>query len=220
MKLTLDIGPDLAAMMAAEIAAGERAVTAAVREAGTGLKLAWRGQITGAGLGTAARELDPVGGVPEGRREPERRGGGLVEGAGDRRRARRRTADPIEERASGWRSRRRPPARRSAGGASRRAAGSGRPGCGSASSIAGRGRACWSRTGRGSTRAGSRRVAVEDRARSGHRADLPAGAAGQAAEAARSRAGRRAGARGGAGVDRGELGGGANSIGGGNAPVC
>ena len=51
MKLTIDIRPDLAAMMAAEIAAGERAVTAAVREAGTGLKLAWRGQITGAGLG-------------------------------------------------------------------------------------------------------------------------------------------------------------------------
>jgi hypothetical protein len=37
--------------MAAEIAAGERAVTAAIREAGTGLKTAWRGQITGAGLG-------------------------------------------------------------------------------------------------------------------------------------------------------------------------
>ena len=51
MKLTLDIRPDLASMMAAEIAAGERAVTAAVREAGTGLKLAWRGQIAGAGLG-------------------------------------------------------------------------------------------------------------------------------------------------------------------------
>jgi hypothetical protein len=51
MKLKLDITPDLAAMMAAEIAAGERAVTAAVREAGTNLKTAWRGQITGAGLG-------------------------------------------------------------------------------------------------------------------------------------------------------------------------
>ena len=38
-------------MMAAEIAAGERAVTAAMREAGAGLKLAWRGQIVGAGLG-------------------------------------------------------------------------------------------------------------------------------------------------------------------------
>ena len=63
MRLKLDIEPDLVAMMAAEIAAGERAVTAAVREAGTGLKLAWRGQIVGAGLGPAARQLDPVGGV-------------------------------------------------------------------------------------------------------------------------------------------------------------
>jgi hypothetical protein len=39
-------------MMAAEIKAGEKAVSAATREAGTGLKTAWRGQITGAGLGT------------------------------------------------------------------------------------------------------------------------------------------------------------------------
>ncbi len=31
--------------------AGEKAVTAAMREAGTGLKTAWRGQITSAGLG-------------------------------------------------------------------------------------------------------------------------------------------------------------------------
>ncbi|MDR5654239.1 DUF6441 family protein [Ruixingdingia sedimenti] len=51
MKLKLDFDPDIAAMMAAEIAAGERAVSAAIREAGMGLKTAWRGQITGAGLG-------------------------------------------------------------------------------------------------------------------------------------------------------------------------
>jgi hypothetical protein len=51
VKLKLEIRPDLVTMMAAEIAAGERAVTAAMRQAGTGLKLAWRGQITGAGLG-------------------------------------------------------------------------------------------------------------------------------------------------------------------------
>ena len=51
MKLKVDIRPDLVAMMRAEITAGERAVSAAMREAGTGLKLAWRGQITGAGLG-------------------------------------------------------------------------------------------------------------------------------------------------------------------------
>ncbi len=51
MKLKLDITPDLVAAMAAEVTAGEKAVTAAMREAGTGLKTAWRGQITGAGLG-------------------------------------------------------------------------------------------------------------------------------------------------------------------------
>ena len=51
MKLKLDIDPDLVAMMAAEIRAGEKAVSAAMREAGTGLKSDWRAQITGAGLG-------------------------------------------------------------------------------------------------------------------------------------------------------------------------
>lgn len=51
MKLKLDIDPDIVALMAAEVVAGERAVTAAMREAGTGVKTAWRGQITGAGLG-------------------------------------------------------------------------------------------------------------------------------------------------------------------------
>jgi hypothetical protein len=52
MRLKLDIDPDLVALMEAEVAAGERAVTAAMREAGTNLKTAWRAQITGAGLGT------------------------------------------------------------------------------------------------------------------------------------------------------------------------
>jgi hypothetical protein len=51
MKLGLDISVDLVAAMAAEIKAGERAVTAAMRDAGTDLKAAWRGQIAQAGLG-------------------------------------------------------------------------------------------------------------------------------------------------------------------------
>jgi len=51
MKLGLDISPDLVAAMAAEIKAGEKAVSAAMREAGAGLKTAWLAQITGAGLG-------------------------------------------------------------------------------------------------------------------------------------------------------------------------
>jgi hypothetical protein len=51
MKLKLDITPDLVAAMSAEVLAGKKAVTAAMREAGTELKTAWRAQITGAGLG-------------------------------------------------------------------------------------------------------------------------------------------------------------------------
>lgn len=68
MKLKLDIRPDLVAMMKAEVAACERAVSAAMREAGTELKLAWRGQITGAGLGprlanSVRSEVFPKAGV-------------------------------------------------------------------------------------------------------------------------------------------------------------
>ncbi|MDX1820074.1 MAG: DUF6441 family protein [Paracoccaceae bacterium] len=51
MRLKLDITPNLVAAMAAEVLAGEKAVSAAMRIAGTGLKDAWRAQITGAGLG-------------------------------------------------------------------------------------------------------------------------------------------------------------------------
>jgi len=51
MKLKIAFDPDLVAMMQAEIAAGEKAVSAAMREAGSGLKSDWRAQITGAGLG-------------------------------------------------------------------------------------------------------------------------------------------------------------------------
>ena len=51
MHLRLNIDPDIVALMREEIDAGERAVSTAIREAGTRLKSAWRGQITGAGLG-------------------------------------------------------------------------------------------------------------------------------------------------------------------------
>ena len=51
MKRNVTITPNLAALMAAEIKAGEQAVTAAMRAAGTQLKSDWRGQITQAGLG-------------------------------------------------------------------------------------------------------------------------------------------------------------------------
>ena len=51
MHLSLNIDPDIVALMREEIATGEHAVSTAIREASTRLKSAWRGQITGAGLG-------------------------------------------------------------------------------------------------------------------------------------------------------------------------
>ncbi|MFT7596230.1 MAG: hypothetical protein ACI8R4_003565 [Paracoccaceae bacterium] len=51
MKIDLSISPDIVAMMRAEYLAGEKAVTAAMRQAGSDLKSDWRGQIAQAGLG-------------------------------------------------------------------------------------------------------------------------------------------------------------------------
>lgn len=51
LGIHLETVPNLGEVMAAEIKAGEKAVSAAMREAGTDLKSAWRGQITQAGLG-------------------------------------------------------------------------------------------------------------------------------------------------------------------------
>jgi hypothetical protein len=49
--IRMEIVGDIAAMMAAEIAAGERAVSTAVSAAEASVKTAWRGQIISAGLG-------------------------------------------------------------------------------------------------------------------------------------------------------------------------
>lgn len=51
MKLGINIVGDIASLLDAEAKAGEKAVSAAMQMAGTGLKDAWRAQITGAGLG-------------------------------------------------------------------------------------------------------------------------------------------------------------------------
>ncbi len=67
MKLKLEISPDLVAPMEAEIRAGEKAVTTAIREAGAGLKSAWRGQITGAGLGNRLANSIRLATYPMGR---------------------------------------------------------------------------------------------------------------------------------------------------------
>ena len=50
MKLRAEIA-DIARLMADEVKAGEKAVHFGIRDAGIALKDAWRGQVTGAGLG-------------------------------------------------------------------------------------------------------------------------------------------------------------------------
>jgi hypothetical protein len=52
VRLATALDPDLVALMQAEIVTGEKAASAAMHDAGKSLKSTWRGQITGAGLGT------------------------------------------------------------------------------------------------------------------------------------------------------------------------
>ena len=51
MKLDISFTPDIVSMMLSEVAAGQKAVSVTMAQAGASLKLAWRAQITGAGLG-------------------------------------------------------------------------------------------------------------------------------------------------------------------------
>ncbi len=51
MKFTVEIDGDLDKLMRGEVLAGERAVTGAVNSAGIALKMNWRQQIVGSGLG-------------------------------------------------------------------------------------------------------------------------------------------------------------------------
>ncbi len=218
VKLTLDIRPDLVAMMAAEIAAGERAVTAAMREAGTGLKLGWRGQIAGAGLGarlanSIRSEVFPKAGVSLNAAAVVWSKAPVIVGAHD--------AGPLIRSKNGfWLAIPTPAAGKALGGRRITPAAWERKTGLRLRFVYRRGRAEPAGGGRSADQHARARggIAVEVRTRAGHRADLPAGAAGEAAEAARPRAGRRAGARGGAGADRGEVGGGAHSIGGDSSP--
>lgn len=66
MKLSAST-TDLAALMQGEIAAGEKAVTAAVRDAGTALRDDWRDQITRAGLGPRVARTIRSATYPKGR---------------------------------------------------------------------------------------------------------------------------------------------------------
>ena len=51
MRIDVKIAPDIVARMRAEVAAGQKAVSTTMAQAGASLKSAWRVQITGAGLG-------------------------------------------------------------------------------------------------------------------------------------------------------------------------
>lgn len=51
MKIDVSFTPDIIAMMRAEVAAGQKAVSVTMAQAGVTQKSAWRGQIIGAGLG-------------------------------------------------------------------------------------------------------------------------------------------------------------------------
>ena len=67
MKLGIGIVGDIARIMEAETRAGEKAVSAAMREAGISLKVAWRAQITGAGLGSRLARTIRSAQYPKGR---------------------------------------------------------------------------------------------------------------------------------------------------------
>lgn len=67
MKFGINIVGDIARIMEAETRAGEKAVTAAMHEASTGLKTAWRAQITGAGLGSRLARTIRSAQYPKGR---------------------------------------------------------------------------------------------------------------------------------------------------------
>ena len=70
MKLKTEIIGDIVRIMAAETVAGEKAVSAAMRDAGTGLKASWRAQIIGAGLGARLARTIRSEQFPKGRPSP------------------------------------------------------------------------------------------------------------------------------------------------------
>lgn len=67
MKIDVGIAGDVAALMRAEVAAGQRAVSTTMHQVGGGLKEDWRGQITGAGLGRRLGNTIRLAVYPKGR---------------------------------------------------------------------------------------------------------------------------------------------------------
>ncbi len=67
MKLSINITPDLVTLMRAEVAAGQKAVSVTMAQAGAGLKSVWRGQIIGASLGQRLANTIRLQTYPKGR---------------------------------------------------------------------------------------------------------------------------------------------------------
>ena len=67
MKIRVDITPNLVALMREEVKAGQKAVSATMAQAGASLKSAWRGQITGTGLGQRLANTIRAQTYPKGR---------------------------------------------------------------------------------------------------------------------------------------------------------
>ena len=135
--------PDLVAMMAAEIKAGERAVSQAVSEAGNSVKSSWRAQITGAGLGQRLANTIRSEQFPKGRPSLSAASviwskAPVIIGAHD-------TGPLIRSKNGFWLAIPTPAAGKSSrgGGASGPANGNGALGCACASSIGERARVCW-----------------------------------------------------------------------------
>jgi hypothetical protein len=76
MKIIVKVSGDLNELMRSEYMAGERAVSSAVRSAGEALKLNWRSQVTGAGLGSRLANAIRAQSYPKG--QPSLNAGALV----------------------------------------------------------------------------------------------------------------------------------------------
>ena len=141
MKLDVSFTPDLVALMRAEVVAGQKAVSTTMAQAGASLKLAWRGQITGAGLGARLANTIRSQSYPKGRNSLDAAAlvwsnAPVIIGAHD-------TGPLIRSKNGFWLAIPLPAAGKALGGKHITPCGSKRPASACASSLAAEGRASW-----------------------------------------------------------------------------